>query len=128
MNTNNNIGFWIGQVLKVLLLLFLAFDAITKIIKHHQSMEASVKLGIASNLVPVLGIMLLIFTILYAIPLTSTIGLILITAYLGGATAIMVQANMEGHPYLFPVFFGIVLWIAQLLISPGIKKLIISIK
>ncbi|OQP64257.1 hypothetical protein A3860_19970 [Niastella vici] len=128
MNTTHNIGFWIGQVLKVLMLLFLAFDSITKIIKHPQSMEASIKLGIASNLVPALGIMLLIFTILYAIPLTSMVGLILITVYLGGATAIMIQANMQGHPYFFPVFFGIVLWIAQLLITPDIKKLIFSIK
>lgn len=128
MNNNHNISFWICLVLKILMMLFLAFDAITKIIKHHQSMEASAKLGITPALVPVLGIMLLIFIILYAIPLTSTFGLILITAYLGGATAVMIQANMEGHPYLFPVFFGVALWISQALMSPDIKKLIFSFK
>ncbi|OQP47505.1 hypothetical protein A4H97_08430 [Niastella yeongjuensis] len=128
MNSNHNIGFWIGQVLKVLLILFMAFDAITKIIKHHQSMEASAKLGIAPALVPALGIMLLIFIILYAVPLTSTFGLILITAYLGGATAVMIQANMGGHPYFFPIVFGIVLWISQVLISPEIRKLLFSPK
>ena len=128
MNNNHPIGFWIGLVLKVLLLLFLAFDAITKIIKHQQSMEGSIKLGIPPSLVPVLGIILIIFTILYAIPLTSTFGLILITAYLGGAAAIMIKANMPGHPYFFPIIFGVVLWVSQVLISPDIKKLIFSIK
>jgi len=128
MNNNHPISFWIGLVLKVLLLLFLAFDAITKIIKHQQSMEGSIKLGIPPSLVPVLGIILIIFTILYAIPLTSIFGLILITAYLGGAAAIMIKANMPGHPYFFPIIFGVVLWVSQVLISPDTKRLIFSIK
>ena len=45
---------------------------------------------------------------LYAIPRTSVLGAILLTGYLGGATATHVRV---GEPFFLPVIVGIVLWL-----------------
>ncbi len=59
-----------------------------------------------------LGIVELVCTILYAIPQTSILGAILLTAYFGGATATHVRM---GEPFYFPVVFGILVWAAMYL-------------
>lgn len=125
MNTQT-IGFWIGVVLKVLLILFFIFDAIAKIINAKPAVEATVKLGVAPQAIPTIGILLLVFTVVYAIPATANLGVVLLTAYLGAATAVMVVANLPGHPYFFPVVMGIVTWVAQALVSSGVRAFILG--
>ncbi len=73
-------------------------------------MQGSAELGWPADLVPATGFILLVFTILYALPRTATAAAVLITAYLGGATAIMMRAGTPGHPYFFPIVFGIAVW------------------
>jgi hypothetical protein len=45
--------------------------------------------------------------ILYAIPQTSVLGAILLTGYLGGATATHVRI---GDPFVGPVIAGMIVW------------------
>lgn len=125
---NRKPAFWIGAVIKVLMILFFVFDAAMKVIQHPEAMKGSAELGISAPAVPVIGIMLLLFTLLYALPQTTTFGLLLITAYLGGASATMVIANQPGHPYIFPVIFAIVMWIAQLLMNPMLLNFLFRFK
>ncbi len=69
--------------------------------------EGTARVGYsAGSLVP-LGLVLLASTILYAVPRTAVLGAILLTAYLGGATATHVRM---GEPFLFPVVFGVIVW------------------
>jgi hypothetical protein len=49
-------------------------------------------------------------TALYVIPRTSTIGAILLTGYLGGATASQVRVGKPLFDTLFPVIFGVLIW------------------
>jgi hypothetical protein len=65
-------------------------------------------LGYPDNTTIGIGLALVISTIIYLIPKTSILGAILLTAYLGGATATNVRVL---EPFLFPVFFGILIWI-----------------
>ena len=53
--------------------------------------DATVALGFGADHVRVLGAILLIATLLYALPTTSVLGAILITAFLGGAVAVHLQ-------------------------------------
>lgn len=55
-----------------------------------------------------LGIGLLACVVLYAIPRTSVLGAILLTGYLGGATA--TQVRVEDPLFLFPIGFGVLVW------------------
>ena len=98
---------WTGRILTGLCLLFLLFDAIMKIIKESHSIEGSAKLGWPVGDVQGLGIVLLLFTIIYMIPRIAFIGAILLTAYLGGAVAIMVRVQ---EPYWFPIIFAVLVW------------------
>ncbi|MBC9933233.1 DoxX family protein [Chitinophaga qingshengii] len=110
-----------GRIISIIVILFALFDAIMKIIKNHYSMEGSVALGWPASQVQFIGFVLLIATILYAIPRTAVLGAILITAYLGGAVAIMIRV---AQPFWFPVLFGILTWAALYLQDNTIRGLI----
>jgi DoxX-like family len=102
---------WAGHILSILSILFFLMDAVMKLLKPAFVVDATVKLGYQEDVIQGLGIALLICTILYAIPVTSVLGAILLTGYLGGAVA----SNLRvGSPLfsnvLFPVYFALVLW------------------
>lgn len=99
---------WAGRVVSALVILFLLFDASIKILKLPPAVEGTVQLGYPANTVFPIGLVLLLSTILYAIPRTSVFGAILLTAYLGGATATMVRVGAV--LFLFPVVFGVLVW------------------
>ena len=99
---------WTGRVISWLCILFLAFDASMKIILERHTIETSAKLGWTASMLQPLGFILLACTILYAIPRTAILGAVLLTGYLGGATAANVHA---GYPWWFSVVFGILVWL-----------------
>jgi hypothetical protein len=98
---------WTGRIFSILTILFMLLDAIMKVAKAAPSMKGSVDLGWPEDKVQGIGIILLVSTILYAIPRTALLGAILLTAYLGGAVSIMMRA---GQPWFFPVVFAILTW------------------
>ena len=61
--------------------------------------------------VPVsLGILLLTSTVLYLIPRTAVLGVVLLSAYLGGAVAIQMRAGSPTFETIFPVLFALLAW------------------
>src|SRR5688572_30686673 len=76
---------WTGIVITGLVTLFLAFDGVTKVIQVAPVVKASEKLGLPSDSVVGVGVVLLACTAIYAIPKTALLGAILLTGYLGGA-------------------------------------------
>src|SRR5208283_3501039 len=124
INYNSKTFLWMGRIIKILCILFLLMDAIMKIVKSPPTIDGSVQLGYPDYDIQGTGIVLLLITILYVIPKSSILGTILITGYLGGAVAIMLRANITGHSYLFPVVFGIIIWILICLAELRIRQLI----
>lgn len=116
---------WVGRILTGLVVLFLLFDGITKVMRVPYVLAANVQLGLSDNLVVPIGIILLICTAFYVIPQTAIFGAILLTAYLGGAVAIQLRV---GHPLfsqtLFPVYFGALVWLALYLREGRLHRLI----
>lgn len=108
---------WTGRIISGICILFLLFDAAMKIIREHHVIEASTKIGWPDAAIQPTGIVLLLSTILYIIPRTVTLGAILLTAYLGGATAIMVQS---GGSFIFSVIFGLLVWLGLYLRDSGL--------
>lgn len=102
---------WTGRILMGILVLFLLFDAITKIFPPKYVIDASAKVGWGLNTLRPLGIVLLLSTIFYALSRTTLFGAILLTGYLGGATASNILAGFTGFSMLFPVIFGILVWV-----------------
>ena len=72
-----------------------------------------------------LGIVGLISTALYALPRTSLLGAILLTAYMGGAIATNVRVDnpLFSHT-LFGVYLSIMLWGGLFLRDPRVRALI----
>lgn len=92
-------------------------------VKPPGLVEASQKLGLGVDVIRPLGLVLLVSTLLHVVPRTQLLGAVLVTAYLGGATATHV---LTGTPFWFPVVMGLVLWIAYGLRSPQLRTFVIS--
>jgi hypothetical protein len=112
---------WTGRIISALAILFLVADSVGKIVKLAPYVEGTVKVGYPASLVVPLGIVLLVCTVVYAIPRTSVLGAILLTGYLGGATATHVRV---GQPFWFPVMMGVLLWAALFLREERLRALI----
>lgn len=102
---------WTGRILSGLVVVFLLFDAVIKLIPLDVVIETSRQLGIPTDIAFTLGVMTLIGTLLYAYPKTSVLGAVLLTGYLGGAVYVHVRAGSPLFSHtLFGVYLGIMLW------------------
>lgn len=113
---------WIGRIISGLVILFLLLDAAMKVLELEAAMEGSVELGYPERVVFGIGLALLVSTILYAIPRTAPLGAILLTGYLGGATA--TQVRVESAWFVFPVVLGILVWAGLYLRDDRVRGLV----
>jgi len=115
---------WAGRILSGLPALFLLLDGAMKLVKPRFVVDATVQLGYPESVILGLGIVLLACTALYLIPRTSVLGAILLTGYLGGATASHVRAGDPIFTILFPVIFGVLIWGGLLLRDVRLRALL----
>ena len=115
---------WAGRIIGGLPALFLIVDGIMKLVKPAPVVEATVRLGYSENVIIPLGIVLLVSTVLYLIPLTSILGAILLTGYLGGAVATHVRAGEGLFSIVFPIIFGALLWLGLYLREDRLRALV----
>jgi hypothetical protein len=104
---------WTGFGLGGLVTLFLLADGLMKLVPLPQVTETMGQLGYADSvgLARTLGVVTLVSTILYAIPRTSMLGAILLTAYLGGAVATHVRVGSPLFTHtLFGVYLALLAW------------------
>ncbi len=101
---------WAGRAMSALVILFMAFDGVTKALQVPAVVQASAQLGFGARAVFGIGIVALACTALYAIPRTAPLGALLLTGYLGGAVATQVHTGAPAFPVIFPVLLGAVAW------------------
>src|ERR1700755_2443515 len=88
--------YWTGWGLSILIILFMLMDAVMKLIKPEMVLDINKKLGYADSAVVPIGVVLLVCTLLYALPRTAVLGAVLLTGYLGGAIATQVRVSSPG--------------------------------
>jgi hypothetical protein len=115
-------GLWVGRVTSALVVLFLLFDGFIKVMKLAPAVEGTARLGYPAGVVVPLGIVLLACTLFYVIPRTSVLGAILLTGYLGGATA--TQVRMSDPWFLFPVGVGVLVWLGLYLRDAQLRAVV----
>jgi hypothetical protein len=115
---------WTGRVISGLVVLFMLFDGISKVMKPQKVIEPTVRIGFPGTTIVGIGITLLVCTLLYVIPNTSILGAILLTGYLGGATAAQVRTGSPTFETVFPVIFGIFVWLGVYLREPRVRRLV----
>lgn len=102
---------WAGRIISGVVILFLLFDGIIKLIPLDIVISTSRELGIPTYLAGTLGVLTLVCTALYAWPRTSVLGAILLTGYLGGALYVHVRAGSPLFSHtLFGVYLGLMIW------------------
>lgn len=116
---------WAGRIISALPILFLLMDAVGKFVKPEPVVTGTIALGYNESVILPLGIVLLVCTILYAVPQTAILGAILLTGYLGGAVATHVRiGNPVFTHMLFPVYLGIMIWLGLYLRDVRLRSLV----
>lgn len=115
---------WIGRIVGGLPVLFLLVDGAMKLVKPAVVVEATTRLGYRESTIVPIGIVLIICTILYLIPRTAVLGVILLTGYLGGAVATHVRAGEPVFSIVFAIVFGMLLWLGLYLTDVRLRALI----
>jgi hypothetical protein len=113
---------WTGIVIGAWVVLFLAFDSVVKLLGLDVAVEGTTRLGYPADLVVIIGLVELVCLLAYVIPRTAPIGALLLTAYLGGATA--TQVRVEDPWFLFPVAVGVLIWAALCLRDPRVVAIL----
>jgi hypothetical protein len=98
---------WAGRVISALPVLVLLMSAAMKFLKPPQVVEGFAQLGWDESLAFRLGFVEIACTVVYLIPRTAILGAILLTGYLGGATATHVRV---GDAFFAPIILGVLVW------------------
>ena len=117
----------VGWILSGIVILFLVLDGGMKLVPIQPVTDTMRSLGWPTDpvLMRVLGVLILVPTLLYAIRRTALIGAILLTAFLGGAVATQLRmgAPLLSHT-LFGVYLGALLWIGLYFREPRLRALL----
>jgi hypothetical protein len=108
-----------GWALTGVVLLLLAASAADKMSGSAHSLEMTRSFGIAPATYRLLGIIELASVILFTIPRTGLLGLLLLSSYLGGAIATHLQHQQN---ILFPMAIEVLLWIAAVIRFPEMSQ------
>lgn len=99
---------WAGRVISAIPVLLMLFSAGMKFAKPAPVVEGMVRFGYPESQLFLLGVLESLSCVVYLIPQTAVLGAILMTGYLGGATASNVRI---GDPsYIMTVFLGVCVW------------------
>ncbi len=112
---------WAGRIVSALPVLLLLFSAGMKLAKPPMVLEGLAKFGYPESTILPLGIVEITCTVLYLIPRTSVLGAVLLTGYLGGATATHVRV---GDPFIIPILLGVFVWLGLWLRDANIRRML----
>jgi uncharacterized membrane protein YphA (DoxX/SURF4 family) len=105
-------------VLTGLLTLLFAFSAYIKLFKPETIVEVTDKWGLTGH-ITLIGIGEIVSALLFLIPRTNSLGLLLLSAYMGGAIVTHMQ---NGEPYIIPSVVLLLVWVAGYLRHPEVLQ------
>ena len=113
---------WAGRIISALAALLLLFSGAMKLLKVPAVIVGMAHYGYPEHLILWIGMLEIGCTIIYLIPRTAILGAVLMTAYLGGATATNVRL---GDPsFIAPVLDGVFVWAGLCLRDGRLSELI----
>ncbi len=112
---------WAGRIISALPVLLMIFTGAFGVLKPAAAVPGMVHLGYPERLLLPICIVEIACAIVYAIPQTSVLGAILLTGYLGGATATHVRI---GEPFYLPIIVGALVWCGLFLRDDRLRSLI----
>jgi len=113
---------WVSYIVSALPVLLLLFSGILKLMKPVPIVQSFAHFGYPESVIFGIGILEIACTIIYLIPRTSILGAILLTGYLGGATA--TNMRIGDSQFLMPVLVGVFVWGGLFFREPRLRALI----
>jgi hypothetical protein len=116
---------WIARIMWGIALVFMLFDTGIKLMRESHAVEGTVQLGYPDSTVQMIGIIEAVCLVLYFIPRTSVLGMVLLTGYFGGAVATHVRLeNPLFSHVLFSVYIAVLMWGSLYLREPRLQELL----
>ncbi len=114
---------WIGRALSTLVVLFLLFDGVSKLMDIQPVQRAMAELGYPGDTGVKIGVVALACAALYAFPPTAVLGAVLITGLCGGAIAshLRIGSPLFSH-VLFGLYLGALAWVGLWLRSERFRE------
>ncbi|MGB0036082.1 MAG: DoxX family protein [Candidatus Acidiferrales bacterium] len=119
--TTSKTMLWAGYIISAIPVLFLILNGVMSVIKPEMVKQGVAHLGYPESAAPSISIAMVACALVYAIPRTSILGAILLTGYLGGATASHVRI---GEPFYFPIIFGVLVWLGLFLRDERLRAIV----
>jgi hypothetical protein len=113
---------WAGRIISALVGLLLVFSGVMKLLKPVPVLQGFAHFGYPESLILGIGILEIACAIVYLIPRTSVLGAILVTGYLGGATATNVR--VADPSFYVTVILGVLAWAGLYLREDRLRALI----
>jgi len=114
---------WTGYILTALSALMMIFTAVMKF-TYTPPPGSQPAMGFPFRYMHTLGFIEFSCIALYLIPRTSVLGTVLLSAYLGGATAVNLRAGESVGSSLIPALISVVLWAGLWLRDSRLRRLI----
>lgn len=113
---------WTGRVMSGLLVVFMLMDSLIKLVLIQPVIDTMTQMGLPVAMARPIGAIELVVTLLYAIPRTSVLGAVLLTAVFGGAIASHWRLGdpLFSHT-LFGVYLGLLAWGGIWLRDPRVR-------
>jgi hypothetical protein len=117
-----------GWIMTGLLLAFLLPASVApKFLGLQAAVDALTQIGWSPGYLTMLGVLELVFVLLFAWPRTGPLGAVLFTAMLGGTVASHLRAGspLASHT-LFGVYLGVFMWVALYLRDPAFRSFVLG--
>src|SRR4051794_23598898 len=125
MSLNGKAAIWTGRVLSALIVAFMIFDGGITIIMFDFVTKGMAEFGFPLDYARPLGAVMLLCTLLYALPQTSILGAVLLTGFLGGTIATHMPRPEPLLPHIIvALVMGAVLWAGLWLREPRLRALL----
>ncbi len=112
---------WTGRVLSVLSAFPFLMSAVMKLKGGPDLDKGMEHLGLPGSMVLPLAILELTCTVVYLIPMTSVLGAVLLTGYMGGAICTHWRV---GDPFFVQIILGMVVWLGLYLREDRLRSLL----
>ncbi|TCR93211.1 DoxX family protein [Rhizobium sp. BK376] len=116
---------WAGRIVSAFVVVALIADGTIQLFAPAQIASMLQETGFAMDLTRIVGPIILVCAILYAIPATAVLGAILVTGFLGGAICAHVRIGELGSPpELISLLLGATTWGGLYLRDPRIRAVL----
>jgi hypothetical protein len=112
---------WTGRVLSALPVLLLLMSGSMAITQAPEVVDGLTKYHYPASVVLPIGVCEVVIAVLYAIPMSSVLGALLMTAYLGGAVATHVAASESP---VAAIVVAVIAWTGLGLRDPRLRALL----